>query len=330
MSAERRLVGALILLGLSTVVGTVGYMIIEGAELFDALFMTLITLSTVGYGEVIELSTAGRVFTGGLIVVGVGAALYTAATAIEVGLEKVLGGTLARRRMTRDIAKTQQHVIVCGFGRVGHHAVASLEESGTPVVVIEADPARAASARERTQLVVEGDATHDEVLHAAGISRARSLIACVRDDADNLVIVLSAKHLAPGLLVIARATGTEAEEKLRLAGADRVVAPQVVGAERLAALAASPRIDDYVDVVLHGRLVEFRVEEFPVGKGSALDGTTLRDSRIREHAGALVLALETSQGLVINPGPDQMIRDGDTIVGLGTEDQVDRLRELLG
>jgi len=191
---------------LITIGGAIGYTIIEGAAFGDALYMTVLTISTVGFGEVFPLSSAGRILTTALIVVGVGTALYTAGTALEIALERFLGGDLRRRRMQREIDRLDQHIIVAGFGRVGSHTWEALRAENVPVVVVESGAAAVQAARDAGALVVEGDATRNEALEAAGIARARALIACVREDSDNLVIVLSAKSMRSDLLVISRAS----------------------------------------------------------------------------------------------------------------------------
>ncbi len=329
MTRERRLAASLTILILVTLGGALGFMVVEDVAFGDALYMTVLTISTVGFGEVFPLSTTGRLLTGGLIIVGIGAALYTAATAVEIGLERLLGGEIRRRRMTREIDRLENHVIVAGFGRVGSQTWEALRSENLPTAVIESDPEAVETARHAGALVIEGDATHNEVLDAAGISRSRALIACVREDSDNLVIVLSAKSRRGDLPVIARANEFEAQEKLRLAGADRVVSPQLVGAHRMAALAADPRLDEFVDVILHGKLVELRIEGFEVGAGSVLAGALLRDSDIRALSGAQLLALESPGGdIVFNPAPEAMIRPGHTIIAIGSSDQVERLRRV--
>lgn len=329
MTRERRLLASLSVLTLVTVGGALGYVAIEGASFGDGLYMTVMTISTVGFSEVFPLSTAGRLFTTMLIVLGVGAALYTAALGLEIGLERVFGGDVRQRRMQREIDRLNDHIIVCGFGRVGSQTWKALRGEDAPVCVVDSDPVAVDRAREAGALVIEGDATRNDVLDAAGIDRARALIACVREDSDNLVIVLSAKHRRRDIPVIARANEIEAEEKLRLAGADRVVSPQMVGAHRLAALAAEPRLDEFVDVILHGKLVELRIEGFEVGERSVLAGTSLRDSDIREMSGAQVLALESPGGdIVFNPGPDALIRPGHTLIAIGSSEQVESLRSI--
>jgi voltage-gated potassium channel len=331
MNRERRFLFAVAGLVLVSVGGTVGYVLVEGASFSDALYMTVITISTVGFGEVFPLTDAGRLLTVGVIVFGVGAALYTAATGVEIGLERFLGGDLRRRRMNRQIEHLDGHVIICGFGRVGANTWRALEDEGIPSVVVESTPAAAEDALQAGALVYEGDATRNETLAAAGADRARAVIACVRNDNDNLVIVLTAKHRWPDLPVISRATEMEAQEKLRLAGADRVVSPQLVGAHRLAALAAEPRLDEFVDLILHGRLVELRIEGVEIGRHSPVAGKLLRDSSLREDSGALVLAVETPSGeLLFNPDPEIRLQAGQMVIAIGSSDQVEALREAIG
>ena len=329
MSPERRLVASLTILTLITIGGSVGYMITEGVAFGDAFYMTVITVSTVGFQEVFPLEGASRILTTILIVLGVGTALYTAILALEMGLERFLGGEIRKRRMANDINRLTDHIIVCGFGRVGYQTWKALRGEEVPVCVVEREAHAAERARSSGALVVEGDATRNETLEAAGIERARALIACVREDSDNLVIVLSAKNQRRDIPVIARANEIEALEKLKLAGADRVVSPQLVGAHRLASLASEPRLDEFVDVILHGKLLELRIEGFEVGERSDLSGRLLRDSDIREMSGAQVLALETPGGdIVFNPPPDAMIRPGHTLIAIGSSEQVERLRSI--
>ncbi len=301
-------------------------MTIEKLGFVDALYTTVITITTVGFQEPTGgFDAGGRLFTIFVLVVGLGAAFYTAGSAIELAVERFVGGERSGRKMQQTIDALHDHVIVCGFGRVGRNTWQRLQPQ-TKAVVIEEDPERAERAREAGALVVQEDATHDEALLAAGIDRARSLIACVRNDADNMVIVLSAKARRPDLLVVARATAIEAERKLRMAGADRVVAPQVVGAHRLAALAEQPEITEFLDLMFAGRMVQFLVEQFRVDEGAAVANVSLRESDIRRRAGALVLAVQESDGRIsLNPDPDFVIRPGQVIYGIGTTEQVEAL-----
>jgi voltage-gated potassium channel len=311
------------------VVGTVGFVTIENASLLDAFYMTMITISTVGYAEVFPLSEAGELFTVGLIVVGVGTLFYTAGAAIEAAFEN-LSGRRGQTRMTRTIEQLDGHYIICGFGRVGSATWELMRDRGAEVLVVEGDPVAAQEARDIGALVLEKDATHNETLEEAGIDRAAALIACVTADSDNLVIVLSAKALCPDLLVVARAAESESERKLFLAGADRVVAPQRVGAHRLASMAFQPELADFVDLVLQGNHVEFRVQQMVIGEDCSLVGMSLREAGIRQRSGAMILAVQDeSRRLFLNPDPDLIITPGQVMVGIGTNDQIEKLAVLM-
>ncbi|HEY7824617.1 MAG TPA: potassium channel protein [Acidimicrobiia bacterium] len=315
-------------LAVAVVIGTVGFMLIEGASPFEAFYMVAITVSTVGFGYEFELSRIGEIWTVVVIVLGLGAALYTAVASFEQLID--LGELRRRRKMERDISKLSDHVIVCGWGRVGRGAWYALGDRDIAVVVIESDPERAQAAEEAGVLIIRGDATHNDVLELAGIDSAASLIACVADDSDNLVIALSAKALRPELRVICRATELESERKLRLAGADAVVAPQAVGAERLAVLAIQPELAQIFDVVINGNAVEFRVEELDIHPASSLAGKSIADSGIRRETGALILAVEGEHdNVIVNPGPSQYLNPGERLVVVGTKVQVDKAAELL-
>lgn len=316
------------LLGTLVLLGTIAYILVEGAQVSDALYMVLITISTVGYSEVFPLSGAGRVITMLLMLLGVGAAFYTAVGVFELALENI-GGQRKQRKMVRDISELKNHRILCGFGRVGSEAWDLMSQHSVPIVVIERDEGRAAEARDVGALVVVGDATRNEILEQAGIHQAKALIACVRNDPDNLVITLSAKALRPGLLVVARATELEAESKLVMAGADRVVAPNRVGAHRLAAMALQPNLSEFFDLVVEGTLVEFRVEQIPVAESCSFAGATLRDAGIREQTGAMILGVEdVSRRLILNPDPSFTILPGQILMAIGTQDQVRALEAI--
>jgi voltage-gated potassium channel len=312
------------------VAGTVGYIVIEGWSVLDALFMTVITISTVGLGIVGgELSDGGKVFTILIIATGVGSVLYTAAIGLEDMVESLVGGQRVRRRMQQEIDTLTNHVIVCGYGTVGALTAQRLLEEGAPLVVVEEESAVADLARTEEILVVEGDATHDHVLQEAGLSRARAIVPAVQSDSDNLVITLSAKASRPDILVVARATEAETIKKLRLAGADRVVAPQQVGAERLASLAARPEFTDLIDVVVGGISVEYHLAELHVESGSQIVGRSLRDLDVRNEYGVMVLAFGTRvEEMTLNPDPDRPLEEGMTMLAFGTASQIESLRPL--
>jgi voltage-gated potassium channel len=328
VTAASRVRIGLAFLALIITAGTIGYVIIESVSWFDSFYMVIVTITTVGYSEVIDLSSLGRTLTIGLMLIGVGTAVYTAGAALEMALENL--GDRRTKRMSRLIDNLTNHYIICGFGKVGSATWEHIHRRSEDVVVIESNPALADAARAAGALVVEGDATRNDVLESAGIKRARSLIACVRDDSDNLVIVLSAKSICEDLLVISRATEPESEGKLKLAGADRIVSPQTVGARRIAAMALDPSLARFVDLVVEGDLVELEIEQLTVPGESPLNGSTLRESRIRELSGATILAIEASSaGVQLNPDPDRLLAGGDVLVAIGTRTHIDALIQML-
>ncbi len=313
---------------LLTLVGTVGYVITEDASPFDALWMVVITLTTVGYGLVFPLSVSGQILTMVILVVGVGLLFYTAGAAIEqlFLMRYERGGA----RTVRQVARMSQHVILCGLGRVGTGTLRSLEARGIDVVAIELNAERVSHFRDLGTIVVEGDATHNDVLESAGVDRARALVACVTADSDNLVIVMSARALAPTLHIVSRASEVEWEDKLRMAGADRVVAPQVVGSERLAAMAVERNLADVFDVVVGGRALEFVVEEVEVAESSALVGRSIGESALREMSGAMILAVEDRRRQTFTTAtPAHVIEHGSVVILVGTPDQVDAAARML-
>jgi voltage-gated potassium channel len=322
MSHWRRLGGALVALTMVLLVGTVGYVVL-GFGVLDAAYQTVTTVSTVGFREVEPLSRSGQVFTMVLILVGVGAALYTFSVLIETLIEGRLNELLGRRRMQQSIASLHDHVIICGWGRVGRAIGAEVAAAGRDLVVVEADASRVDGVPHPTIL---GDATEDSVLREAGIERAAALVAAVEGDAANSFITLSARALNPDLFIVARARSQDSGEKLGRAGANRVVNPQSIGGARMAAFVLRPHVAEFLDVVMHERNLEFRLEEIPVVDGSPIAGRTLRESEMREHTGALVLALRDADGSFhTNPTPDVTIRSGQVIIAIGTQDELDTL-----
>jgi voltage-gated potassium channel len=328
VSPARRIKAGLTLLGAILAIGTAGFVIIEDASVFESFYMVVITITTVGFAEIFELSTLGRVWTTLILIGGFGVALYTAVASIEYVVD--LAAVRTRRNMEKRVAQLRDHVIICGFGRVGRGTFNVLRDREVDTVIIESDHDRAEAAMAANALVIRGDATHNDVLELAGIEHAQALVACVAVDSDNLVIALSAKSLRPDVRVICRATEIESERKLRLAGADAVVAPQAVGAERLAMMATQPELAQVFDVVVHGAPVEFHVEELDVSSGCKVVGKTIRDSNIRQVSGALILAVEDHEDrILINPGPDVTLQVGDRLVVVGTREQVTKAEEIL-
>lgn len=305
-----------------TIFGTIGY-VLFGFTVLDALYQTVTTITTVGFRELAEFGTAEKIFTIVLIVVGVSTVLYTFTLVVQSVVEGHLSEFVGRRRMDRKINLMRGHTIVCGWGRVGAAVAHDLHLEGHEVVVVDQDADRV---RDLEFPTVVGDATRDETLRAAGIDRARSLVAALDGDADNLFVTLSGRDLRSDLFIVARARADESIGKLEHAGADRVVNPQELGAARMASFVTSPNVAEFLDVVMHDRSIEFRMREFDIPADSPIAGKTLRDANMRETSGALVLALRSPDGsFTTNPTGDTVIRCHDVIIAVGTTADFERL-----
>jgi len=329
MSASRRvLIGLLILIAILAV-GVAGYRVIEGWNLFDALYMTVITISTVGYFELHTLSTAGRVFTIVLIIGGVGGALYALTGIIGYVVEGQFGETIARRRMQTRIAQLRGHFILCGYGRVGEEIARGFKEENVPFVVIENNPPGLAKLAAAGHLYIQGDATKDEMLKEGGIAYARGLVAAVGTDADNTYITLSARGLRPDLFIEARASDLEAEAKLKKAGADRAVSPHHIGGRRMAQLALRPGVVDFIDTVTVGRGREMLLETVDIVRDSRLVNKAIRD--VRQDMSITILAAWKKDGTFLaNPSDDESVSEGDRLVVVGAPKALASIEEAAG
>lgn len=328
-SPARRLLLATLPFVVLTVLGTVGYMALGDASLLDALYMTVITIAAVGYRETVTLEGPARLFTVAIIVLGVGSVTLVVVSGLDFVLEGHLEDVLGRRRMDRELARLRNHTIVCGFGQVGQHVALSLVEDGQQVVIVDSTRERAELARSHDLLAVEGDAAQEETLSRVGIARARAIIACVHDDADAVLIALTAKGLNAEALIIARIRRDENEAKVRRAGADHVIVPAAIGGRRIAALVTRPGIVDFLDVITRGADGDLVLEEVQVRRAGALDGRTLRRLQMRERHGVTVLAVR-SQGQSTNtsPEPDTRLQAGDLLVVIGSRNALSRLAAL--
>lgn len=324
--ALRRLGVALLGLVAVTVLGTVGYLVL-GFTLLEAVYQTVTTIATVGFREVRPLTPAGMVFTIVLIVVGVGVVLYNLGIILEALTEGHLRQHLERRRMDKLIDSLHGHVIVCGYGRVGRAACEQLVASGLEVVVVDTDP-RLAERCEMPYLV--GDVTDDAVLRRAGVERARALVVSLESDADTVYTTLSARAMRGDLVIVARARTTDSAGKMLMAGATHAVNPQRIGGRRLAVFALQPDVAEFLDVVVHEENLDFRIQQVRVEDGSPLDGRPLADLDLREHTGALVLALRPAAGLPLepNPRPSTVVRADAVLIAMGTPEELDALTAL--
>jgi len=304
------------------IIGTFGYWMF-GMSLTDASYQTVTTVTTVGFRELQDFNNLEQWFTIVIIITGVSTVLYTFTLAVQVVVEGQLRDFVGRRMMDREISKLSGHTVVCGWGRVGRAVAEDLVATGHPVVVVDEDPERVANIPHPT---VVGDATLDSTLRAAGIERARALIAALEGDAENLFVTLSARAIMPDLFIVARARQDESVPKLANAGANRVVNPQELGAARMASFVARPHVAEFVDVVMHERSLEFRMQEYEVPDGSPLAGKTLREAELRRRSGVLVLAMRRVDGsFTTNPDPDTVIEPHQILIAVGADDDFDRL-----
>ncbi len=327
---QRRIVISLALIVLLLALAPVGYMLIEEMSYTESLYMTVITVSTVGFKEVRPLSTAGMYFTILVIIIGVFNLFYIISSLITYTFKEAFWETLGRRRMDLRIRKLQGHHIVCGFGRVGEVVCETLAEHATDFVVIEKDPERLSEAEERGYLFLEGDATETETLLRAGVLRAKGLVCALEGDADNLFTTLSARSLNKDIVIVTRCVSSDSVEKLQYAGADRVISPYAISGRRMASYLLRPGVFDYLDLVSHGVSLDYRLEELQVQPGSALDGKTIGELDIKARTGAMIIAVRKESEEVFNTNPDKNTRlnTGDLLIALGTEKDLAGLEEL--
>ena len=314
------------------VVGTIGFILITGLSIGDAAYVTVITITTLGFGNPIgELSGATKLWIVIVLLSGMGAAIYTGTAVMEYGFSVVIGSDHRRqRKMLKDISRATDHVIVCGYGRVGSTAATAIERHGVPVVVIEDDPDGVQRAIADGFVVLEGNATRNEILEDAGIVKSRSLVACVASSSDNLVITLSAHALRKEIPVYARAIDQQTEKKLQLAGARGVVTPELVGGLKIAEYATHPGLGEFVDTLFRDPSTEFQIRRFTVAPGSAVIGKSLRDLDLRRQGGAMIIAItRTDHPVHAHPDPSRPFIAQDTVFAIGSETQLNHLAGLL-
>jgi voltage-gated potassium channel len=313
------------------VIGTLGYPLIEGEQwsYFDGFYMTAITLTTIGYGETHPLSVPGRLFTVVLAYSGVFTLFYLATEAIRTILSGELQEYLGRQRMEEDLARLTDHLIVCGFGRMGKIVCDELARQGRTFVIIDTHAHDPVTAPYLNGIWLHGNATEDEVLRKAGVERAKALITVVGSDADNLYITLSARLLNPKLKIVARAEEEEAEFKLRRVGATKVISPYLAGGHRAVQAVLRPTVLHFMEMATRPEFLDLSIEEVTVDPGSRLAGQSLRDSRVNQDLGVIVVGLQLPGGeLLYSPTGDAVIEPGAVILALGQRRQLDRLEEV--
>ncbi len=304
--------------------GTVGYMLTDGRGAWDAFYMTVLALTTVESPS--HLSRLGQVFTVVLLLVGVGAALYTFTLLATVVVEGGLPKRLQRRRQQRMLENLSAHFIVCGYGRIGSIVAHQFRKQHVPYVVVERNPVRVQAAIEDGALGVEADASREEVLKRVGIARARGLIAAVGTDAENVYAVLSARLMRPDLFIVGRAETEDATQKLKRAGANRVISPYQIGAVQIAQTALRPAVVDFVELATSSDNLELAMEEITITPQSTFANRSILDASLRQRYGVIVVGIQREdRRMAFNPEPETPIRPGDKLVVLGRPESLKRL-----
>jgi voltage-gated potassium channel len=331
LSLRKQFRYAAILIGSVLLVGAVGFHFIEGWPYFDGLYMTLITMTTIGYGETHPLSQEGRIFNMFLVLAAVTSGGFLVGTFTQAMLEFELGKAVGKRRMERELASLEGHYIVCGAGRVGRTVVQELRDRKVKCVVIERDAERADWATRASIPVVIGNGWSEGVLLQARIGHAKGLVAAVTSDADNLYIVLTASGMVPDLKIIARASDEEAIPKLLKAGASQVLSPYHFIGQRIAQLLMRPNVLDFIDTAFGTERIDIRIEEIRLPEGSPLAGRTLASAEIRQKTGVLILALKKGVShMDFNPAPESLMEGGDYLIGIGSAENLQKLERLVG
>jgi len=326
VDSTRNLVIAIFLSAGIVLFGTAGYMVIEGWGFLDALYMTVITISTVGYREVHTVSVPGRIFTIFLVISGVGFILYMTGALVQFLVEGRMRTILGRRRLDRKINRLKNHYIICGYGRIGRVVSRRIIRKPLDVVVIEKSPDLVPVMEADGMLYISGDAAHEENLIKAGIDRAKGLIAALATDAQNVFLILTARQLNPELNIIARADRKESKKKLLAAGANVVESPYDVGALSMAQRILRPTVTNFLNLALAHRRKDIQMEEIPVSPASSLVNVMLKDSAIRQNYNLILIAIKRSDGsMLFNPSYETVIRAGETVIAVG---EVENLRKL--
>ncbi|MGF9963905.1 potassium channel family protein [Bacillus rhizoplanae] len=326
MSARKQLIIAIICMCFVVIVGTIGFMIIEEISMFQAFWMTMITVLTVGYGDAVPLTKAGKIFALLIIPLGVGIVTYAIGVVAAMIVEGNLFQAMRRKKMEKQIAEIKDHIIVCGCGRVGLQVVQELREKNIPFIVVDREESVLV---EQKLLYVHGDATEDEVLHKAGITRAIGLVAIVASDAENVFITLTARGLNTNIKIIARAEKQESEEKLRRAGANKVINPSSMAGIHIAKGIANPLTVNYIDTVLYGTEQNFAIEEIEMAAGSSLIGETLMEANIRNRFDITILAILRDGHIIHNPTGAEKLAERDMIIVFGPVEKLEQFEKEL-
>ncbi|MGE5371232.1 MAG: potassium channel family protein [Solirubrobacterales bacterium] len=325
---EIRLTTAIYALILVVVAGISGLMLLEHWSVLDASWVTIVSLTTTGFGDLVPQTVYGRVFLMVLITVGMGVVAYSVGAVISVFLDAQIKGFLEKSGMKEAIRKLNHHIIVCGAGRVGRNVVEILSQDNVPYILIDDNEDVIAALHAEGIMALCGDATMDEVLHEAGIDRARGVISALSEDAYNVFVVLTAKALNPKLTVVARAERPETIEKLKRAGADKVIAPALLGGQRMATAILKPVSVDLVDTLFTAKNIEVQIEEIEIRPDSQLENRDIQSAIRRNETNCIVVAILRNEEVFMNPTPREVLRAGDVLVVLGSRRDLEMLEKM--
>ena len=310
--------------------GTLGYYFFEQMPIFEAFYMTVITISTVGFSEIVPLTHVGRVITVIIIVLGISVGTYTIGIIVKWFVEGELQKIFWRLRVQKQIAELNDHYIICGYGRIGRTICNELCADNTDFVVIEQNVSEIEAIDKEKHLFLEMDATSEEALLKAGIMEARGLVTAVNSDANNVFITLTAKGLRPDIFVLARASEEKNEKKLIKAGATRVISPYLIGARRMAQVLRRPTVVDFIDIAMMGNHLGLIMEEASLSTNSSLVGKSLIDSYLRRDYGVIIVAIKKTSGeMIFNPMPSETLEAGDVIVAIGKKEDLKRMNTVM-
>jgi voltage-gated potassium channel len=325
---NRRILFALLAVTVAIALGALGFSVIEGWSILDSLYMATQTVTTVGYGDLTPATRNGRIFSTVFMLAAVGVVLYALTSAVQGIVQSELVATFGQRRQSRKMSKLRNHFIICGAGRVGSHLIRGLLGGEETFIVIEKDQQKVAELLDLGVIVLVRDATLEESLREAGVEHARGLAACLPDDADNVYVVLTARDLNPQLHIVARAAEEQAESKLIRAGANRVVAPTIIGGHRMAMALTKPAVDDFLGSITANKL-ELAFEQLEVGPASELAGQRLSETNIRSELDIVVVSIRRSHGQILfNPGGEAIIEIGDVLIAIGHAESLMKLTAL--
>ena len=329
-SSSKKILFSLILGPLIFIVGTTGYMVLEGWDLLDAVYMTVTTLTTVGYGEVHEMSAIGRVYTVLLVLFGTAFFLYVAASMVQFMVEGRIRTILGRKRLDKRIDHLKDHYIVCGYGRIGKVLCKNLRRKPIDLVVIDNNQELFSFIEEKDFFYLMGDATDEAMLLKAGIKEAKGLIAVLGTDADNVFLVLTARQLNPDIFIMARASQEGSKSRLAAAGADKVESPYEMGAVSMAQRIIRPTVTSFLDLAFTYKRKDIQMEEIPISFSSTLENLPLKDSGIRQDFNLIIIAIKKPDGsMIFNPSFEAVIKGGDTVIAVGEEQNLQRLEKVL-